>query len=188
MIGSKHNACQHRINGPGYIEHTHSVTRKPQSLNLLLMGMDKLPSYTSQGLPHRRGVPTPRLLILGIVAGAFSLILHLWLGWQNATSYKVPLNASSILEKCRLLHVKPRVPHDFHRRTQSDRFVPGTAPTLIKNASIWTGRVSGREVIVGDVLLDKGLIKEVGGVDTHVLDAYSDLVVVDARGSWVSPG
>jgi hypothetical protein len=152
--------------------------------------MDKLPLYTFQGIRHGRGVPTPRFLTLGIVAAAFSLIsLHLMLGWQNATSYKVPLNASSILDRCRLLDVKPEVPRDFHLRTQSDRFAPGTPPTLIKNASVWTGGVSGREVVVGDILLDKGLIKAVGNIDQRVLDAYgSGLVVADARGAWVSPG
>jgi hypothetical protein len=152
--------------------------------------MDKLPFYAFQGIHHARGLPTQRFLVLGILAAAFSLLsLHLMLGWQYATSYKVPINASSILDKCRLLNVTPGIPHDFYRRVQSDRFVPGTPPTLIKNAKIWTGRVSGREVVVGDLLLDKGLIKAVGDIDQHILDAYgSDLVVADVDNAWVSPG
>jgi hypothetical protein len=152
--------------------------------------MDKLPIYTVEGTRNGRGVPTPRFLTLGLLAAAFSLVsLHLILGWQHATSSKLPINTSQILEKCRLLDVKPGPPHDFHRRLQSDRFVPGTPPTLIKNASIWTGRVSGREVIVGDLLLDKGLVKSVGNIDQHVLDAYGDdLVTTNVQGAWVSPG
>jgi hypothetical protein len=149
--------------------------------------MDKLPFYTFQGIHHGRGVQSHRFLAVGILAAAFSLVsLHLMLG---STSYEVPINASSILDKCRLLDVKPGIPYHFHRRTQSDRFVTGTPPTLIKNVRIWTGRASGRDVVVGDLLLDKGLIKTVGDIDQHVLDAYgSDLVVADAGGAWVSPG
>jgi hypothetical protein len=49
--------------------------------------------------------------------------------------------------------------------------------------------VSGREVIVGDLLLDKGLVKSVGNIDQHVLDAYGDdLVTTNVQGAWVSPG
>lgn len=155
----------------------------------VIVGMDKLPFYTFRG---GRGVPSSRFLTLGLLAAAFSLVsFHLILGYQYATStsHNIPINATSILDKCRLLNVKPGVSHNFHRRTQSDRFVPGTPPILIKNATIWTGRVSGLEVVVGDLLLSKGLIKAVGDIDQHVLDAYgSDLVVADAGGAWVSPG
>lgn len=60
--------------------------------------------------------------------------------------------------------------------------------TPLQNASIWTGRVDGLEVLKGDILLDGGLIKSVGHVEQYVLDTYEDLVTVDAAGAWVSPG
>jgi hypothetical protein len=59
-----------------------------------------------------------------------------------------------------MLHVLPGPPGDFNLRTESDRFVPGTHSVLIKNATIWTGRVDGLEIIKsGDVYLKNGLIK-----------------------------
>ncbi|KAG6900265.1 hypothetical protein C0993_000718 [Termitomyces sp. T159_Od127] len=73
-------------------------------------------------------------------------------------------------------------------RSQSDRFVHGTKPVLIKRAKIWTGTKNGTEVIHGDILLDKGLIKSVGHL-YGLHDIYgSDLVVVDAKDGWVTPG
>lgn len=59
-----------------------------------------------------------------------------------------------------------------------------------QNATIWTGRVEGLEVIKGDLLLHNGLIKDVGNVDRAILDSIraEDLVTVDAKGAWVSPG
>lgn len=82
----------------------------------------------------------------------------------------------------------PGPPKDFHHRTESDRYVAGTPPTLVRNATIWTGRVSGYEVITGDLLIDKGIIQRVGKLRKSALDAYKDLVVIDAAGAWVTPG
>jgi imidazolonepropionase-like amidohydrolase len=79
-------------------------------------------------------------------------------------------------------------PKDFFSRSESDRYVAGTPPTLIRNATIWTGRFDGHEVVSGDVLLDKGIIKGVGEVEQSVIDSYSNLVVIDAKGAWVTPG
>jgi cytosine/adenosine deaminase-related metal-dependent hydrolase len=66
--------------------------------------------------------------------------------------------------------------------------VAGTPPVLIRNATIWTGRFDGHEVVSGDVLLDKGIIKGVGEVERSVVDSYGNLVVIDARGAWVTSG
>ncbi|KAJ8522890.1 hypothetical protein ONZ45_g603 [Pleurotus djamor] len=59
--------------------------------------------------------------------------------------------------------------------------------TVLKNASIWTGRDGGREVIRGDVVMGEGVIKDVveGGL-LGMLPPYLD--VVDVRGAWVTPG
>jgi imidazolonepropionase-like amidohydrolase len=77
---------------------------------------------------------------------------------------------------------------EFLSRLQSDRYAAGTPPTLIRNATIWTGRFDGHEVVSGDVLLDKGIINEVGEVKQSVIDSYRNLVVIDAKGAWVTPG
>ena len=44
----------------------------------------------------------------------------------------------------------------FIRRTQ-----PGTKPTLIRNATIWTGKGNGTVVVSGDILLGDWIIKAV---------------------------
>ncbi|KIY71223.1 carbohydrate esterase family 9 protein [Cylindrobasidium torrendii FP15055 ss-10] len=100
----------------------------------------------------------------------------------------VPAHAEETLARCEALHKPAGPPDNFHDRTQSDRFVPGTPPTLIKNARIWTGLHNGTEVIEGDVLLDGGLIVGVGHFSSGELTAYGSLKVVDAAGAWVTPG
>ncbi|KAF8827240.1 hypothetical protein HHX47_DHR5001074 [Lentinula edodes] len=101
---------------------------------------------------------------------------------------KVPINAPQIIRKCSTLNVIPGPPSDFGSRKKSDRYVPGTNPTLIKNATIWTGNVQGLEIILGDLLLDKGMIQAVGEIPGHLLNTYHHLSVIDANGSWLSPG
>ncbi|KAM0792660.1 hypothetical protein ACM66B_002440 [Microbotryomycetes sp. NB124-2] len=58
----------------------------------------------------------------------------------------------------------PGPPSDFHTRTESDRYVKGTPRTMIRNATILTGHddKSRRVLYSHDILLDKGIIVEVG--------------------------
>ncbi|KAJ3886963.1 carbohydrate esterase family 9 protein [Lentinula edodes] len=107
------------------------------------------------------------------------------------TRVKVPINAQEIIRKCAHLNDIPGPPPSFDSRKESDRYVPETKPTWIKNATIWTGNIDGLEVILeGDLFLDKGIIKAVGKVPAQILSAYDHdyLSVIDANGSWVSPG
>lgn len=59
---------------------------------------------------------------------------------------------------------------------------------LHQNATIWTGKLNGLEILTGDLLLDKGLIKDVGVIDDSTVAQLEDLVVIHANGSWVSSG
>lgn len=109
-----------------------------------------------------------------------------------------PKNAHEITQRCRALRTHAGPPDDFLRsRSVSDRFEEGTKAVLIKNARIWTGKRNGTQVIEGDILLDKGIIKSIGHLDVASasdLLGYSNseyasrLVVVDAEGAWVTPG
>lgn len=100
-----------------------------------------------------------------------------------------PSHAASIISRCQALTEQVGTPDDFKRRSKSDRFEPGTKPVLIKDAKIWTGGRNGTEVVRGDVLMDKGLIKSMGRLLPTALDTYgSELQVVDAGGAWVTPG
>ncbi|KDR75829.1 hypothetical protein GALMADRAFT_248549 [Galerina marginata CBS 339.88] len=147
--------------------------------------MDKPPAYRPRDarLASFRSLLGAVLLVV-ITASSFNVTLN----WHRDGSVKVPVNAAQIVQRCQSLNTLPGPPRDFHQRTQSDRYAAGTPPTLLRNATIWTGLVSGHEVIVGDILLDQGLIKEFGTVKQSVLDSYKDLVVVDAGGAWVTPG
>ncbi|KAG8824267.1 hypothetical protein FRC19_002150 [Serendipita sp. 401] len=96
-----------------------------------------------------------------------------------------PLHADEILSKCKALHIKPGPPKDFASRTASDRYVPGTNATLIRNATIWIGASEGTYE-GGDILLDKGIIVKVGHISKA--DLPSKYNVINANGAWITPG
>ncbi|KAF5393062.1 hypothetical protein D9757_001113 [Collybiopsis confluens] len=133
--------------------------------------------------PFLRAALALGLLVACGYAGIFTIFQP-----NKNTLVKVPVNAQHILHKCASLNVVPGPPSNFHSREESDRYVAGTKATLIKNATIWTGNVDGLEVVLGDLLLDKGIIKAVGRVSTEELSAYQELTIILAHGAWVSPG
>lgn len=129
------------------------------------------------------------------VVGALSILTFLLLAYNifdsdpYLSTHRVPAHASSTLSRCRSLTARAGPPPSFHDRSRSDRYVQGTKPVLIKRARIWTGQKNGTEVIRGDVLLDKGIIQGVGHLHHAAIEAYgSDLVIVDAKDAWVTPG
>jgi len=115
-----------------------------------------------------------------------------WLSYFPERNYgsQVPFHAAEIQARCRALNVKPGPPSNFYDRTVSDRFVGGTKHVWIRNATIWTGRVQGLEVIQGDVFLMNGIIKAVGHVDLQSmgLDDRDEVEILDAHGAYVTPG
>lgn len=146
-----------------------------------------LPSYSGpspERLRRRKDVGVVTACILSIL---FFLCIRgtAYFNLFNST----PSHAASAVSRCLSLELAPGPSADFHKRKQSDRYVPGTKPYLLKNARIWTGAENGTEVVDADILLDKGLIKGIGHVRQSTLQAYKDdLVVIDVRGSWVTPG
>ncbi|KAF8597515.1 hypothetical protein BDV93DRAFT_479402 [Ceratobasidium sp. AG-I] len=124
-----------------------------------------------------------------VVLGAFAFITYNATHLPHThTSRPFPPHAASTISRCKSHDAKPGPPRSFWSRTESDRYEPGTPPTLIQNATIWTGGDNGYEVILGDVLLDKGIIKAVGRIPPGMLDAVgSKLVVKNVHGAWVSP-
>jgi len=103
--------------------------------------------------------------------------------------HRAPHNAQLILSQCTALNALPGPPVNFLEREVSDRFEPGTKPTLIRNATIWTGAHNGTEVIFGDILLDGGIIKGIGEIpDFRLTGITDDLVTINANGAWMTPG
>lgn len=118
---------------------------------------------------------------LGLILAVVFLASNLWV-FKLFTRPKlthIPIHASQTLAKCASLNAKPGPPASFHERSESDRYQPGTRPVLLRNAKIWTGRVDGLEVVEGDILLDRGLIKAVGDVDSSLL--AKDIATVDVK-------
>lgn len=167
-----------------------------------------LPSYAGDTTAPRRRLTHGLRMILAVALSLATLqYLNLYTGLLSGSeSVQVPLRAPELLAKCQSLEAKPGPPPDFYTRTHSDRFVPGTKPTLItvnkidiatvraadisifQNATIWTGGANGLEVLNGDILIDGGLIKRVGVVESDILERYADVVRLDAKGQWISPG
>ncbi|KIP04854.1 hypothetical protein PHLGIDRAFT_129239 [Phlebiopsis gigantea 11061_1 CR5-6] len=109
--------------------------------------------------------------------------------WQAYTRDNVSPQTAAALAHCRALHVKPGPPEGFDKRTQSDRYVPGTKAYLLKNAKIWTGEKNGTEIFHADILLDKGIIKGIGQTARNLYRAYKeDIVTIDVKNAWVTPG
>ena len=108
--------------------------------------------------------------------------------WNHGS--QVPFHAAEIQARCRALNTKPGPPSNFYNRTVSDRFVEGTRRVWIRNATIWTGRLQGLEIVMGDVLLVNGIIKAVGHVDLQSmgLNDRDKVEILDAHGAYVTPG
>jgi hypothetical protein len=142
------------------------------------------------------GRPAARLNVVAlcIIAGAITLTSLYFLEassqhskWQTQhPSDLFDLNTTHILAQCTALKLPAGPSPDFHSRTVSDRFVQGTRPTLIRNATIWTGKKGGEEILHGDILLDRGLVKAVGKIPPSLLG--NGIVEVDAEEAWVTPG
>ncbi len=144
--------------------------------------------------PSRRSRKSPRPILLAVCAVAttftiFSTNLVFTSGRDTpARIQRVPINAQEILKQCASLKATVGPPPNFLARDQSDRYEEGTNSTLIKNANIWTGARSGTETVVGDVLLENGVIKGIGYVSRYRLANTENLTTIDAEGGWVTPG
>ncbi|KAG9118853.1 hypothetical protein FRC07_006429, partial [Ceratobasidium sp. 392] len=126
------------------------------------------------------------IVLLGAAAFIVWNITHI--PSHSHRSRPLPPHAAKELSRCKSLQEKPGPSKHFWSRTVSDRFEPGTPPTLIQNATIWTGGDDGYEIVLGDIFLDKGLIKAVGRVPDVLLDnAGPKLVTKNVGGAWVSP-
>ena len=133
--------------------------------------------------------PLVRILCIVIVSVSI-LSYNIYLCSPNSTArlQRIPSNAHHILSQCAYLKAIPRPPTNFLARRVSDRFELGTNPTLIRNATIWTGERNGTVTIHGDLLFDGGIIKGVGRIPENLIVSMQNLTVVDADGAWVTPG
>jgi hypothetical protein len=97
------------------------------------------------------------------------------------------------LSTCTKIHRKPQDPAGPGREKNA-RYIDGHKPTLIRNATVWTGEPtkssSGKESyswIQADVLLEYGLIKKVEP-EISLTSLPSDCEVWDAKGRQLTAG
>ena len=128
-------------------------------------------------------------LLTCILLGLGCLLSDIWIFfYKTPDSPRVAVHREGILQTCAALKVPAGPPADFYSRKVSDRFQPGTKPTLIRNATIWTGEGNGTAVVLGDILLDGGVIKAVGHVPSEMIPETRAVEVYDAKGAWITPG
>ena len=114
--------------------------------------------------------------------------------WKSSRS--LTPHQRSLIQKCLYARTPAGAPPSFNTASRvlhgSDRFEPGTPPTLIRNAKILTGHRNGSEAeaLEGDILLNKGVIVGIGYIpNLDVLaENVGDLIVIDAQGRWITPG
>ncbi|KAH9482557.1 hypothetical protein JR316_0004657 [Psilocybe cubensis] len=133
------------------------------------------------------------LAAFATILGTFFWSLKSDTGHDRLTLLTDPLEPDAIskkdiLSRCASLQVIPSPPAGFRSREKSDRFEDGTNSTWIRNAVIFTGKDNGTEIIHGDLLLHKGIIKGIGKISGRVLDDIPNLTVVNASGAWITPG
>lgn len=152
--------------------------------------------HPSNSVVNSRSSTPTRMPLLFILCSALAILTFLWTNAHLGTSTEdhnaypnVPVNSEQILLQCASLRAVPGPPKDFREtRNESDRFELGTNSTLIRNATIWTGEKNGTLVIKGDLLLQRGLVTAIGDVPTDLFKLDQNLTIVEANGSWVTPG
>ncbi len=157
--------------------------------------LDTRRDHQSHGRAGRRKLTLSFLLIASLAFSTYHLFLNterLDGGQRNARAgrFHSPAQLASVQARCASLQLTPKSVPDT-TRTKSERSVEGTKPLLIKNATIWTGRLDGEEIIYGgDVLLEDGVIQAVGRVGEGVIANIegAEAEVLEAKGAWVTPG
>ena len=174
----------------------------------------RLPPKSPDDTDQHRLAPRPRTtktsvlvsLLSVVIAGAFVLLSVLLSSFSGPLSITSPhfhsrhatfngptfnISRASVLARCAALKTIPGPPPDFWGRDESERFEPGTNATLIRNAVIFTGKDNGSDIVRGDLLLDKGVVRQVGDDLSYLIEEYRggrNLTIVDADGAWVTPG
>ncbi|RDW85257.1 amidohydrolase 1 [Coleophoma cylindrospora] len=167
---------------------------------------ERLPRYSpidelaAAGRPHYRVRRSRILKAVGLgclVFVAYTQWAHLKLESSRNVSILSPARLQADLETCKVLQHKPKDPSG--PRERNARYIDGHKPTLIRNATIWTGEpVAGTTAadarlgkgygwIKSDVLLEYGLITQVGPEISPSL-LPEDCQIWDAEGRQLTAG
>lgn len=142
-------------------------------------------SFNVNGRPILSLVMHPVLLGVATLA----LIGYLNFPWPDSP---LPPHVEQGIKRCDAIKQGPPNPQPNADRDVSDRFVKGTRPVWLKNATVWTGEKRGEEVLYEtSVWLEGGVIRRIGKKDGDFADlraAAKDADEVDLHGAWVTPG
>ncbi|KAJ0338995.1 hypothetical protein COL154_010480 [Colletotrichum chrysophilum] len=185
-------------------------TNLPSNQQPMYAGKNELPPYSAIGenpaASSVRGsksrLQLPRRSRFLRVFGLACLAFIVYAQWRQIS----PIGRSSISESnlhglsvaqlkddlgtCAKLHHKPVDPTGYGRARNS-RYVDGHRPTLIRNATVWTGEPVKEKAnfswIQADVFVEFGLIKNVAET-ISVKELPEDVLVYDAKGCPLTAG
>lgn len=134
------------------------------------------------------------LVLLAFVALAVVHLTYQRGGLSSSPAFTLA-SRDQAFAQCRNINTPAGPPPSFVPSSRiavgSDRYVPRTSPTLLRNARIWTGARNGTEIVFGDILLDKGLVIAIGRIPReHLVEAKTNdnLKILDVGGKWITPG
>ncbi|TXT04247.1 hypothetical protein VHUM_04245 [Vanrija humicola] len=168
--------------------HAHLVQRRAVDVEKTA---DVGDDYHEEDKQRRRKRPTLSSTLAGLAIIALTVFYasnRAW-PWDPQPPSDLPPFIREGIKQCEIIGRPPPNPAPATReRTTSDRFVAGTGAVWLKNATVWTGSNSGKEVLYGvDVLLDGGVIRRIGSSEAVALEGV-DADEVDLHGAWVTPG
>lgn len=134
------------------------------------------------------GFATLTFFASSFLAGASGSFGRVFTSSNNLDYTGPPVNAQEVLNRCAALKATPFVSETFRSRKSSERYEYGNNATLIRDATIFTGKDNGTEIIHGDILLEKGIVRGIGRIPARVIDEAENLTVIEAHGAWVTPG
>ncbi|KAF2119667.1 amidohydrolase [Lophiotrema nucula] len=160
--------------------------------------VEALPTYSDAVRPwHKRRRRRRTIRLLAAVFLAYFAISAFKIA-RNTTKPASALSTERLREDhatCTRLRTVPVEPKGT--RDQNKRWVKGTKPVLIRNATIWTGEPApgtsaqdaragkGWEWINADIFIDHGLIKAIGENIEHL---PPDTTIFEARGRQLTSG
>lgn len=163
--------------------------------------VEKAPATDDVGFKDHQPARRSYLLPLAVAAtllltGTFKLKDDLAFPWPGEPESLPPFVRDG-MKRCAHLHQAPAPELATHARKHSDRYVKGTAPVLLKNATLWTGEKDGTEVLHGaDVWLEGGVVRKIAASkDTNFEELFEAakhkgrrVETVELDGAWVTPG
>ncbi|KAI8270189.1 hypothetical protein K4K58_011590 [Colletotrichum sp. SAR11_239] len=185
-------------------------TNLPSNQQLMFAGKNELPPYSAIGenpaASSVRGwnshLQLPRRSRFLRVFGLACLAFIVYAQWRQISPIGRHSNSESNLHglsiaqlkedlaTCAKLHHKPVDPVGYGRARNS-RYVDGHRPTLIRNATVWTGEPVNEKAnfswIQADVFVEFGLIKNVSET-ISVKELPEDVLVYDAKGRPLTAG